>query len=163
MDIALIGDEDTVLGFKLVGVKKTVVFNEDTIREDLAGFKDAKVLIITEKVAAGDLNFEDFLEQMKTVKKMGSVAKLASMIPGVREGDVDEQELRKVEAIINSMTKRERLNPNIIDGSRKRRIATGSGTTVRDVNKLLKQFTYTRDLLKKVGKGKSPSNFPFKF
>ena len=115
------------------------------------------------KVAAGDLNFEDFLEQMKTVKKMGSVAKLASMIPGVREGDVDEHELRKVEAIINSMTKKERLHPHIIDGSRKRRIAAGSGTTVRDVNQLLKQFTYTRDLLKKMGKEKLKGNIPFKF
>lgn len=117
---------------------------------------------LQKKVAAGDLNFEDFLEQMKAVKKMGSVAKLASMIPGVREGDVDEHELRKVEAIIKSMTKRERLNPHSIDASRKRRIAAGSGTTVRDVNQLLKQFTYTRDLLKKMGKGKLKGNIPFK-
>ena len=73
-------------------------------------------------------------------------------MPGVREGDVDENELKKIEAIINSMTKKERVNPDVINGSRKRRIAVGSGTTTRDVNQLLKQFDYARDLLKKMGK-----------
>ena len=70
--------------------------------------------------------------------------------------------MKKIEAIINSMTKKERFNPEIINGSRKRRIAAGSGTQIRDINQLLKQFNFARDLLKKMGKGKMPSNIPFK-
>ncbi len=118
---------------------------------------------LRKKVMKGELNFEDFLEQMKAVKKLGPIAKLAAMIPGVKESDVDEKEMKRIEAIINSMTKQERINPDVIDGSRKRRIAAGSGTTVRDVNQLLKQFYYARDLLKKMGKGTLTKNIPFKF
>lgn len=114
------------------------------------------------KVIKGELNFEDFLEQLKAVKKLGPIAKLAAMIPGLKERDVDESELKKIESIINSMTKQERLKPDIISGSRKRRIAVGSGTTTRDVNQLLKQFYYARDLLKKMGRGKLPGKMPFK-
>jgi signal recognition particle subunit SRP54 len=113
------------------------------------------------KVIRGELNFEDFLEQMRAIKKLGPLSKLAAMIPGVRESDVDENEMKKVEAIINSMTKKERANPDIINGSRKKRIAAGSGTTVRDVNQLIKQFYYARDLLKKMGKGSLPRKMPF--
>ena len=69
--------------------------------------------------------------------------------------------MKKVEAIINSMTKKERANPDIINGSRKKRIAAGSGTTVRDVNQLIKQFYYARDLLKRMGKGSLPRKMPF--
>jgi signal recognition particle subunit SRP54 len=119
---------------------------------------------LQEKVLKGELNFEDFIDQLKTVKKLGPLSKIAAMIPGVKEGDVDEKEFKKIEAIINSMTKQERLNPDVIDGSRKRRIATGSGTNVRDVNQLLKQFKMARDMLKrmgKVGKGKFPGKMPF--
>ncbi len=117
---------------------------------------------IRAKVIKGDLNFEDFLEQFKAIKKLGPLSKLAAMMPGVKESDLDEDELKKVEAIINSMTKKERRNPDVIDGSRKRRIAAGSGTDVADINRLLKQFYYARDLLKKMGKGKMPGNLPFK-
>jgi signal recognition particle subunit SRP54 len=151
-------------------------FYPDRVAQRILGMGDLATLVdrvkgleqeideqkLRQKVVHGDLNFEDFLEQMKAVKKMGSLGKLAAMIPGVRESDVNEDELRKAEAMINSMTRRERLKPHIIDGSRKRRIAAGSGTTVRDVNLLLKQFSYTRDLLKKMGKGKLKGNFPFK-
>ncbi len=111
------------------------------------------------KVVAGELNFEDFLEQMKAMKKLGPIAKIASMIPGVKEHDIDEHELVQLEAIIHSMTHHERRHPDIIDGSRKRRIARGSGTTVQDVNRLLKQFYYARDMLQKMGKGKVPFRF----
>jgi signal recognition particle subunit SRP54 len=84
------------------------------------------------------------------------------MIPGVKENDISEKEMKKIEAIIYSMTKKERLNPDLIDGSRKRRISRGSGTTLADVNHLLKQFYYARDLLKKFGKGKKfPGTMPF--
>jgi signal recognition particle subunit SRP54 len=114
------------------------------------------------KVLKGELNFEDFLKQLKTVKKLGPIAKLAAMMPGIKEADVNESDMKKIEAIISSMTKEERLNPDIIDGSRKRRIAAGSGTTTRDVNQLLRQFSYARDLLKKIGKGKVPGGIPFR-
>ncbi len=114
------------------------------------------------KVITGELNFEDFLEQMKAVQKLGPLKKLAAMIPGIKESDIDESEMKKIEAIIKSMTKKERSNPDVIDGSRKRRIAAGSGTTVRDVNQLLKQFRLARDMLKKMGRGKIPKNIPFK-
>lgn len=151
-------------------------FYPDRVAQRILGMGDLATLVdrvkgieqeidqqkLRQKVVDGDLNFEDFLGQMKAVKRMGSLGKLAAMIPGVKESDVDEDELRKVEAMINSMTQKERLKPHIIDGSRKRRIAAGSGTTVRDVNQLLKQFFYTRDLLKKMGKGKLAGKLPFK-
>ncbi|MBA7671921.1 Signal recognition particle protein [subsurface metagenome] len=117
---------------------------------------------LRKKMMKGELNFEDFLEQLRAVKKLGPLSKLAAMIPGAKESDVDENEMKKIEAIINSMTKKERFNPEIINGSRKRRIAAGSGTQIRDINQLLKQFNFARDLLKKMGKGKMPSNIPFK-
>ncbi len=118
---------------------------------------------LQKKIAKGDLNLEDFMEQMKAVKKLGPLSKLAGMLPGVKEADVDEKEFKKIEAIINSMTKKERQNPEMIDGSRRRRIAAGSGTTVADVNQLLKQFFYARDLLKKMAHSKLPGKMPFKF
>ena len=117
---------------------------------------------IRKKVLKGGLNFEDFLEQLKAVKKLGPLSKLAAMIPGIKESQFDEKGFKKVEAIISSMNKKERLNPDMIDGSRKRRIAAGSGTTITDVNQLLKQFSYARDLLKKMGQGKMGTNLPFK-
>ncbi len=117
---------------------------------------------LRKKVMEGDLNFEDFLEQMKAVKRLGPISKLAAMIPGVKETDVDENEMKKIEAIISSMTEKERRNPAMLNGSRKRRIAMGSGTTVRDVNQLLKQFYYARDLLKKMGSGRFPGKIPFR-
>ncbi|UCF71308.1 MAG: signal recognition particle protein [candidate division WOR-3 bacterium] len=116
---------------------------------------------LQKKVLKGDLNLEDFLEQLAAVKKLGSLSKIAAMIPGVKETDLDEGQFKKMEAMINSMTRRERLHPEIIDGSRKRRIAAGSGTTVADVNRMLKEFSYARDMLKKFGRG-MPMKMPFK-
>lgn len=113
------------------------------------------------KVVKGKLSFEDFLVQLKAVKKLGPLSKLAAMIPGVKESDVDEDELKRIEAIIQSMTKKERLNPDIINGSRKRRIAAGSGTTMRDVNQLLKQFKMAQNMLRQMGKGKFKGEIPF--
>ncbi len=114
------------------------------------------------KIARGDLNLEDFMEQLRAVKRLGPLSKLAGMLPGIKESDVDEGEFKKVEAIINSMTKEERQHPEIIDGSRRRRIAEGSGTTVADVNRLLKEFFYARDLLKRMAKDKFPGKMPFR-
>jgi signal recognition particle subunit SRP54 len=112
------------------------------------------------KMLAGDFNFEDFLEQMQMVRRLGPLKKLAAMIPGIKEADVDEREIKKVEAIVHSMTKQERLHPGLIDGSRKRRIAAGSGTSMQDVNKVLKQFKLARDMLKKYGKGAAGKILP---
>ncbi len=117
---------------------------------------------LQKKIAKGDLNLEDFMEQMRAVKRLGPLSKIAGMLPGVKETDINEDEFKKLEAIINSMTKKERQHPEIIDGSRRRRIAMGSGTTVADVNLLLKQFFYARDLLKKMSQGKLPGKMPFK-
>ncbi len=110
---------------------------------------------MVEKLARGDdLTLEDFLEQMQQVRKMGPLDQLLGMIPGMSSLknvpglEVDERELRRVEAIIQSMTPEERRNPAIIDGSRRRRIAQGSGTRVQDVNRLLKQFEQTRAMMR---------------
>ena len=110
---------------------------------------------MVEKLARGDdLTLEDFLEQMQQVRKMGPLDQLLGMIPGMSSLknvpglEVDERELRRVEAIIQSMTPEERRNPAIIDGSRRRRIARGSGTRVQDVNRLLKQFEQTRAMMR---------------
>jgi signal recognition particle subunit SRP54 len=123
---------------------------------------------LRKKVMSGDLTFEDFLDQLRAVKKLGPLSKLAAMIPGMKEADVDEDEIKKIEAMINSMTRQERVHPQILDGSRKRRIAAGSGTTMQDVNQMVKQFRLARDMLKKMGrmnKGRLPGNLPrdFKF
>jgi signal recognition particle subunit SRP54 len=113
------------------------------------------------KALKGDLNLEDFLEQLSAVRKMGPLSKIAAMIPGVKESDMDEDQFKRMEAMISSMTRRERLHPDIIDGSRKRRIAAGSGSAVADVNRMLKEFFYARNMLKKFGKG-MPGKLPFK-
>lgn len=115
------------------------------------------------------------MEQMQQVKSMGPLEDLLGMIPGVgkqlkgMQGEIDEKELLHVEAIIQSMTVAERRDPSILNGSRKKRIARGSGTRVQDVNRLLKQFEETRKMMKqftdmtgKKGKKGMPSmKFPF--
>jgi signal recognition particle subunit SRP54 len=116
-----------------------------------AAFDQEKAAEMEEKLRRKQFTLEDFMEQMKEVKKMGSFGDLLRMIPGFARAqvdlDVDPKELARVEAIINSMTPEERQNPDIISGSRRRRIARGSGTTVQDVNRLLKQFYQARKML----------------
>ena len=150
-------------------------FHPDRMAQRILGMGDVMSLVekvktveaeidqdkMKKKVMKGKLNLEDFLEQLRAVKKLGPISKIAAMIPGVRESDIDEGQFKKMVAMINSMTRRERLHPEVIDGSRKRRIAAGSGTTVTDVNKMLKEFFYTRDMLKKFGKD-LPAKMPFK-
>jgi signal recognition particle subunit SRP54 len=118
---------------------------------------------LEERIRRNAVTFEDFLEQLKQVKKMGSVSQLLQMIPGANRlpqaGEVDERGLVKIEAIINSMTREERQRPHIINGSRRRRIAEGSGTTVQDINKLLKQFGEMQKLMKQFTKGKHGRRF----
>ena len=103
---------------------------------------------------------EDFLTQIKQVRKMGPLSGILGMLPGMgalkelKNAPLDEGELDRVEAIILSMTPSERRNPRLIDGSRRRRIAAGSGTNVQQVNQLLGQFKQMQRMMKQVGKGK---------
>jgi signal recognition particle subunit SRP54 len=109
-----------------------------------------------ERLMEGKFDLDDFLKQMQQIKRMGPIAQLLEMIPGMNKmaGDVDlsgaEGELKRIEAIIQSMTPKERRNPKIIKGSRKRRIAVGSGTTVQEVNQLLKQFVEMQKMMKQM-------------
>ena len=113
--------------------------------------------------ASFDLN--DFLDQLQSVKKMGSLDQIMEMIPGMgnasrkmMSGDLDEGKLRRIEAIIHSMTPDERSRPEIINGSRKRRISRGSGTTPQDINQLLNQFKQTQKLVRQMSKSRNPAN-----
>jgi signal recognition particle subunit SRP54 len=112
------------------------------------------------KLAKGDFTLEDFLEQMQQVKKLGPLQNIIGMIPGLpkelKSAQVDERELGQVEAIIRSMTPQERNDPSIINGSRRLRIAQGSGTTTQDVNALLKQFKMVQQMMRSVAGGKRP-------
>ncbi len=106
-----------------------------------------------EKIRKESFTFEDFYQQLQQIKKMGSLESLIGMIPGLggkalKGVSVDEGSLVKVEAMINSMTKQERTHPQILDGSRRRRIASGSGTSIQDVNKLLKQFEMMQKMVR---------------
>ena len=104
------------------------------------------------KIVKNQFNFNDFLNQIQQIKKMGNLKDLASMIPGlgkaIKDVDIDDDAFKGIEAIIYSMTEQERENPEIINGSRRQRIAKGSGTTLQDVNRLLKQFEDTRKMMK---------------
>ncbi|MEO0093575.1 MAG: signal recognition particle protein [candidate division WOR-3 bacterium] len=110
-----------------------------------------------EKFIKGEFDLEDFLNQLKAIKKMGSLSKLLAMVPGAQSAlgglNLDEVDFTRTEAIILSMTKEERKKPEIIDGSRRKRIASGSGTTVEEVNRLLKEFKQVKELSKNLGKG----------
>lgn len=112
---------------------------------------------LEKKIKKNQFDFNDFLGQIQQIKKMGNIKELASMIPGVgkaiKDVDIDNNSFKSVEAIILSMTPAERENPQIINGSRRKRIADGSGTTIADVNRLLKQFEGTRKIMKTVASG----------
>lgn len=109
------------------------------------------------KLKGGKFDLEDFLEQMQQVKKMGPLKGVLSMLPGIpkeiRNADIDERELAKVEAIISSMTRQERTNPDMIDGSRRQRIANGSGTSTAVVGTMLKQFKDMQKMMRSMGMG----------
>ena len=107
---------------------------------------------LQKKIAKNQFNFNDFLSQIQQIKKMGNIKDLASMIPGVgkalKDVDIDDDAFKGVEAIIYSMTPEERENPELINGSRRKRIASGSGTTIQDVNRLLKQFDESKKMMR---------------
>jgi len=112
---------------------------------------------LQKKIAKDQFDFNDFINQIQQIKKMGNVKDLMSMIPGVgkavKDLDIDDNAFKSIEAIIRSMTPGERINPAVLNGSRRKRIATGSGTSVQEVNKLLKQFDETRKMMKMMTKG----------
>lgn len=111
---------------------------------------------IEEKLKKNKFDFEDFLKQIKMIKKMGSLSSLLGMMPGVgsqiKNANIDDKALVKVEAIISSMTKEERTSPKILNGSRRKRIARGSGTTIQDVNRLIKQFAEMQRMVSTLNK-----------
>ena len=106
------------------------------------------------KIQKNQFDFNDFLTQIHQIKKMGNLKELASMIPGVGEAikdiDIDDNAFKSIEAIIYSMTPEERTHPEILNGTRRTRIAKGSGTSIQEVNRLLKQFDQTRKMMKMV-------------
>ncbi len=127
---------------------------------------EEKAKKLEEKLKKNQFTLEDFRDQIREIRKMGPLKELLSMIPGVgsalRNIDIDEKQLVKLEAIINSMTPEERQRPQIINASRKRRIAMGSGTTVQDVNVLLRQFEEMQKLIKQLNRGRF-KNFKIPF
>lgn len=181
----------TGLPIKFIGVGEKgdalEVFHPERMASRILGMGDVLTLIekatenidleeskkLEQKFRKNEFSFDDFLSQLKMIKKMGSFSSILGMIPGMGEltkkvNDEDaNKEMKKVEAIILSMTKKERLNSDIINGSRRIRIAKGSGTRVEDVNQLLKQFTQMKQMMKKInsmGMGnlmKSFRNFRF--
>jgi signal recognition particle subunit SRP54 len=121
-----------------------------------AQFDESEAEELEEKLRKNQLDFDTFLKQIKMIKKMGSLSSLLGMIPGVgaqiKDAKIDEKALVKVEAIIHSMTKEERRKPKILNGSRRLRIAKGSGTSIQDVNRLIKQFNDMQTMISRMNK-----------
>ncbi|MBD3410316.1 MAG: signal recognition particle protein [Ignavibacteriales bacterium] len=119
---------------------------------------------LEEKLRKNAFDFEDFLKQIKVIKKMGSLSSILAMIPGASKlgaaADVDDDALVKVEAIVNSMTREERREPKLLNGSRRKRIARGSGSTIQDVNRLLKRFKEMKRMMGGIAKSGLPKTFP---
>ena len=117
-------------------------------------FDEEEAKRLEKKIRKNKFDFDDFMGQIQQIKKMGNLKDLASMIPGVgkqiKDLDIDDNAFKGIEAIINSMTPKERANPDIINQSRKLRIAKGSGTKLEEVNRLLKQFEQTRKMMRMV-------------
>jgi signal recognition particle subunit SRP54 len=162
------------LKFIGVGEKSTALepFHPDRMASRILGMGDALSFIekaqdsvdqqeakaLEQKLKKNAFTLEDFRNQMKSVRKMGSIKDLIGMLPGVNKKqlaglNIDDKEFSRIEAIINSMTPKERSNHAMIKGSRKKRIANGSGTSVQDVNKLLKSYTQSMKMIKKFNKG----------
>jgi signal recognition particle subunit SRP54 len=129
------------------------------IEKAQAGVDEKKAAELEKKLRKNQFTLDDFREQMVQIRKMGSLSDLIGMIPGMsgnkqlKNLEVDDHELVKIEAVINSMTDKERRQHTIINGSRRKRIAKGSGTSVQDVNKLLKNYGQVLKMMKKINKG----------
>ena len=155
-------------------------FHPDRMASRILGMGDVLTLIdkaseafdqedaekLAKKARTADLTLDDFLDQMQSMKKMGGIKSMLEMLPGMSGKDiaVDENTMKKPEAIIRSMTPKERLNPGVLNASRRKRIAAGSGTTVQDVNQLIRQFDQAKQMMKQVtqmkGKGRMRMRFP---
>ena len=149
------------------------VFHPDRMAERILGMGDIRSFVekaqdqfdqeeaakLQKKLAKNQFDFNDFMAQIQQIKKMGNVKDLMSMIPGmgkiVKDMDFDDNAFKSVEVIIQSMTPEERANPDIINGSRRRRIANGSGSNIQDVNRVLKQFEDTRKIMRMENSGKA--------
>lgn len=175
---AISAREVTGVPIKFVGTGETIdgldVFHPDRMASRILGMGDVMTLIekaeenfdkeeaerAAKKMMTASFDLEDFLEQFQQIRKMGPLQQLVGMLPGagsaLRDVQVDESHLARVEAIIRSMTPEERRNPKMISGSRKRRIAAGSGTRPQDVNGVLKQFSQAQKMMKAMAGGKSP-------
>ena len=165
--------------FSGIGEKLTDIepFYPDRMASRILGMGDVLTLIekaeqafdekqaeeLTKKIKNDKFTLEDFLEQFQQVKKLGSMEEILGMMPGVdasklKDAKIDQKATARVEAIIRSMTPRERRNPELLNASRKKRIAAGSGTTVQEINRLLKQFEQSRQLMKRfAGMGRKKS------
>ena len=148
---------------RILGMGDVLTFIEKA--EKVIDEKKAKEL--ERKILKNELNFTDFVEQLKSIKKIGSMDKILSMLPIKNKNkmlsgiNIDEKQFDRIEAIINSMTMDEKLKPFIINGSRKKRIAAGSGTSVNDVNRLLKQFSMAQQAARQFSKFGKGFNLPF--
>ncbi len=147
------------------------VFHPDRMADRILGMGDVVSLVekaqeqfdeenarkLSKKIATDAFGFDDFMEQIQQIKKMGNMKDLLGMIPGMGKAmkniDIDDDAFKHIEAMINSMTLEERQNPDILNGSRRKRVALGSGRTVQDVNQLLKQFTDMRKMMKMMQSG----------
>ena len=154
--------------FSGIGEKLTEIepFHPDRMASRILGMGDVLTLIdkaqevfdedeaekIAKKARTADLTLEDFLDQMQSMKKMGGIKSMLEMLPGMsgKDIEVDENAMKKPEAIIRSMTPRERRNPSVLNASRRKRIAAGSGTTVQDVNQLIRQFENAKEMMKRM-------------
>ena len=143
---------------RILGMGDVLTFIEKAEKE----VDEADAAELQEKMLKQTFTLEDMLKQMKQVRRMGPIGNVLGMLPGMgamrqmKQADIDERELDRVEAIILSMTPEERRNPEVINGSRRRRIATGSGTRVQAVNQLVKQFGQMRKLMKQMASGNMP-------
>jgi signal recognition particle subunit SRP54 len=154
-------------------VNSLEVFHPDRLASRILGMGDVLGLIekaqatadakkakeLEEKILKAQITLDDFLDQLKQLKKMGPIGQIIKMLPGASNSalkgvNISDSDIIRVQAIIESMTRAERLNPNILNGSRRARIARGSGTTVAEVNKVLKQFHQTKKMMKAISSGK---------
>jgi signal recognition particle subunit SRP54 len=174
--LSIRGVVDKPVKFISVGEKLDAleVFHPDRMASRILGMGDIVTLVekaqdqfderkaekLEEKLRKSQFTLEDFLDQLHEVKKMGSLEQVLSMIPGMNRlsagATLDDKALVSVEAVIQSMTKSERAKPAIINGSRRKRIASGSGTSIQQVNKVLKQFGEMQKMMKTISKGKVP-------
>jgi signal recognition particle subunit SRP54 len=142
---------------RILGMGDVLTLAEKAQKE----FDEDQAADLERKIRKGQMTFDDFLQQMKQLRRMGPLQGILKMMPGIGSQlgsvDVDERELDRLQAIITSMTPEERANPGLINGSRRRRIARGSGTSVQAVNQLIKQFGQMQKMMKQLQSGKMPN------